>query len=104
MTKKKIPILVARDDPRSDLRSSITAKDLWEAGYRVTSRRYRMVSRIPPGLTGRGAMNTVDPGFSPTLSSESCAEQYRRVYSQDHLTLEWQTWQEFLAIHRMGPS
>jgi len=80
-----------------------SVEDLIEAGYVQVSRRYRMLARVPPGLTGRQALDAAAPGrYHQRLSEDACAEQYRRVYARgtDVVTLTREDFIRYLQLTR----
>ena len=71
-----------------------TAKDYIGAGYRVTSKRHRMVSRIDRDdwqeyMAEQHAPWDIEEGrkWVRTLGGRAAADHYRRVYSKDELTV-----------------
>ena len=76
--------------------------DLIAAGFQQTSRRFRMLARMPAGMTGLQALATVDPNLAARLqqhAEETAAEHYRRVYAPpaDQVTLTPAEFDEFLV-------
>ena len=75
------------------------AKKLVSQGYRQISRKYRMVARVPFGMTGRQALDQVAPGvYNSRMNEWHCADQYRRCYAKgdDVLELNYKVFREFL--------
>jgi hypothetical protein len=82
--------------------------ELIAQGYEQTSRKYRIVARLPPGKTGLEALAEVDPGLAANIlrnANEQAAQQFRRVHAQgeDQLTLTWGEFNEFLVKTGKGP-
>lgn len=98
----------------------MTGAELVEAGYFQTSRKYRMVGRVPPGKTARDALyeasmaETLKHDLKPEmieywrgahrkwvemLGEVSSTDQYIRVYArgEDSLTLTAEEFENFKA-------
>ena len=75
------------------------ARELWNKGYRVTSRKFRIISRVDVDLkefAGKDAQRNC----LLILPRESAEEQYRRVWSKDTKTLDREDFEAFLKIKR----
>ena len=76
--------------------------DLIAAGFQQVSRKYRMLARLPPGMTGLEALATVDPQLAAHMllnANRQAAEQYMRVYAKgpDQVTLTEHEFDEYLG-------
>lgn len=61
--------------------ATTTAQALYAEGWRVTSRKYRCIARLPPGESGADAYRRCS---SPprTLPEHEAADLYRRMYAE----------------------
>ena len=58
---------------------------LISTGYKQISRKHRTLAKLPDGMNGFEALQKVDPSLANHMKAgflESCADQYRRVYSR----------------------
>jgi hypothetical protein len=60
--------------------AEVLAKQLVADGWRQTSHRFRLIARLPPGETGKQALERAS-GHKWTLPEAHAAEQYRRCYA-----------------------
>jgi hypothetical protein len=78
------------------------ARDLVAGGYQQISSKYRLVARLPPGMTGLEALAKVDPRLAQNFldnANELAAQQYLRCYpGVDKIRL---TYEEFGAFKKV---
>lgn len=68
------------------------------AGYEQVSRKFRRIARLPPGETGRQALERVDSQYVRDVEAQierTCAEMYRRVYAEREGNMVELTVEEF---------
>lgn len=73
-------------------------KELAEQGYKQVSSKYRMVGKLPDGMTGIQALATVDPELAKRMqqtADASAEHQYLRVYDKATLKLTEEEFQDF---------
>ena len=83
------------------------AAELIAAGFVQTSRKYRMLARVPAGMTPLEALRQVDPDTAASLEKrmqEWCAEHYRRCFARgdDSVTLSIEEFAAFLRLTGRG--
>lgn len=72
-------------------------------GYVQTSRKFRLIGRVPPGMTPLEALRLKDPQTADSFErrfQEQCADYYRRCYAEGDEKLELSI-EEFGAFLRL---
>jgi hypothetical protein len=101
---ERIDALLSKDNgQREQIHKKVA--DLIAAGYKQTSRRYRMLARIPPGKTGLEALAEFDSHLAEHFlenANRAAASQYMSCYAKgdDKLELTEEEFNEFLRQKR----
>lgn len=83
----------------------VWVKTLIDSGFQQISRKYRMLARVPEGMTGVEAMRRASPAFVANLEANMermCADQYMRCYARadEKIELSIEEFTEFLKQTR----
>ena len=81
------------------------AQALIDQGYKQTSRRHRLVSRVLPGKTALEAMEEIDPDYVRDLHERMermAADHYRRMHADHQGDQEQLDIQTFVAYRALG--
>lgn len=81
----------------------VLAESLLEQGYRPTSNKFRLASRLPEGKTGIQALEEVAPelvqGWREAMEQDA-TDQFLRVYSREKLSLTIPVFVALKAVHK----
>lgn len=82
-------------------------RQLVAQGYKQVSSRYRIVARLPDGMTGIEALESVDASLAKHMRdtmNKQAAEQYLRVYAplEQKVELTEEEWIAWRDLQRSG--
>lgn len=77
------------------------ARDLAAEGWHQVSSNYRLIARLPEGMTGLEALETIDPNLAQDIREQAEAHAMRhflRMYAE-HKELTPEQFRAFKLIH-----